>query len=247
MSDLVLAAIADIHGNRWALEAVLEDIQRRGIKRIVNLGDSLLGPLDPTGTAQLLMQRHILAIRGNDDRVLFAPPAVLSPSIIYSLAHVTPDALDWLRNLPATDVVADEIFLCHGTPTSDDSYLLEEVKPTGVSLRATSSIAADVADITQPVILCAHSHTTRTVMLPNGKLIVNPGSVGLPAYRDDGPLLPHGMESGSPHARYAILSKESTGWQVQHIHLPYNWDAAISAANAHQRPDWAHWLTGRVS
>jgi predicted phosphodiesterase len=49
--DLTIAVIADIHGNRWALEAVLADIDRRYIGQIVNLGDSLLGPLDPVGTA----------------------------------------------------------------------------------------------------------------------------------------------------------------------------------------------------
>ena len=50
-----LAVIADIHGNRWALEAVLQDIERRGIQQIVNLGDNLTGPLDPAGTADLLI------------------------------------------------------------------------------------------------------------------------------------------------------------------------------------------------
>ena len=49
-----LAVIADIHGNRWALEAVLQDIDRRGIQQIVNLGDHLTGPLDPAGTAEFL-------------------------------------------------------------------------------------------------------------------------------------------------------------------------------------------------
>jgi predicted phosphodiesterase len=41
------AVIADVHGNRWALEAVLDDIARRGIRDIVNAGDHLSGPLDP--------------------------------------------------------------------------------------------------------------------------------------------------------------------------------------------------------
>ena len=36
------AAIGDVHGNRWALEAVLEDIEHRGIRTVVNLGDHLL-------------------------------------------------------------------------------------------------------------------------------------------------------------------------------------------------------------
>jgi predicted phosphodiesterase len=49
-----VAVLSDIHGNRWALEAVLDDISRRGIRDMVNLGDSLYGPLDPGGTAQIV-------------------------------------------------------------------------------------------------------------------------------------------------------------------------------------------------
>lgn len=41
---MIFAAIADIHGNCAALEAVLEDIARLGIKDIVNLGDCFSGP-----------------------------------------------------------------------------------------------------------------------------------------------------------------------------------------------------------
>jgi len=70
ISHSSLAVIADIHGNRWALEAVLQDIDRRGIPQTVNLGDHLTGPLDPAGTADLLIERDMLSMCGNDDRVL---------------------------------------------------------------------------------------------------------------------------------------------------------------------------------
>ncbi|MEL7151833.1 MAG: metallophosphoesterase family protein, partial [Pseudomonadota bacterium] len=40
-----LAAISDIHGNSDALRAVLDDIKRRGVDQIVNLGDCFSGPL----------------------------------------------------------------------------------------------------------------------------------------------------------------------------------------------------------
>lgn len=35
--SIKLAVISDIHGNIWALESVLEDIQKRGVTSIVNL------------------------------------------------------------------------------------------------------------------------------------------------------------------------------------------------------------------
>lgn len=175
-----LAILADIHGNRWALEAVLQDVQRRGIQRVVNLGDSLLGPLDPAGTAHLLIDLNIPSIRGNDDRVLLSPPEAPSATLAYVQERLTAAAMDWLRALPATAVVAEDLFLCHGTLSSDETYLLEEVFASGVFLRSTQGIATAVAAIIQPVILCGHSHVPRTIFLPQGKLFINPGSVGVP-------------------------------------------------------------------
>ena len=58
--------------------------------------------------------------------------------------------------------------------------------------------------ITQSLILCAHTHIARAVRLRDGRLIVNPGSVGSPGYRDVHPF-PHVVEAGTPDARYAIL------------------------------------------
>jgi hypothetical protein len=76
---------------------------------------------------------------------------------------------------------------------------------------------------------------------------VNPGSVGLPAYAAALPY-PHAMEAGSPHARYAILTTHASGYAVEHVALPYPWDAAAAAARRNGRPDWAAWLeTGRAA
>ncbi len=236
-----LAIIADVHGNRWALEAVLQDIDRRSISQIINLGDHLTGPLDPAGTADLLIERGMLSICGNDDRVLFAPTEELSASQRYTREQLTEAHLNWLRALPETAIIADELFICHGD-LFDSPYLLEQVEASGVFLRSTREIEASVADIAQSVILSGHSHVPRTVWLPNGKLIMNPGSVGLPAYTMETPV-PYAMESGSPHARYALLSRKRKGWQVEHIQVPYDWEYAARVARSNQRADWAEWLT----
>jgi predicted phosphodiesterase len=241
ISSLSLAVIADIHGNRWALEAVLQDIDRRGIQQVVNLGDHLTGPLDPAGTADLLIERDMLNICGNGDRVLFAPAEELSSSQMYTQEQLTEAHLNWLRTLPVTAVVADELFICHGDEF-DVPYLLEQVVASGVFLRSTPAIEASVAAIALPVILCGYSHVPRTVSLPHGKLIVNPGSVGLPAYTMETPV-PHAMESGSPHARYALLHRIRNAWQVEHVQVPYSSEVAAKVAYSNQRADWAAWLT----
>ena len=62
------AAIADVHGNRLALEAVLADLAALGITEIVNLGDHVSGPLEAARTADLLIERGFPSIRGDQDR-----------------------------------------------------------------------------------------------------------------------------------------------------------------------------------
>ena len=79
-----------------------------------------------------------------------------------------------------------------------------------------------------------------------GPMIVNPGSVGLPAFSDDTPFL-HVIETGTPHARYAIVERRGARWHVHFRVLEYDWDAAASDAYRDGRSDWAQALaTGRA-
>jgi hypothetical protein len=83
-------------------------------------------------------------------------------------------------------------------------------------------------------------------MLPSGQMVVNPGSVGLQAFTDDYPVA-HAIEAGSPHARYAILSRQRSIWQVEHVAVVYDWKHAAEVAARNGRLDWAQWLkTGRA-
>jgi putative phosphoesterase len=236
-----VAVISDVHGNIWALQAVLDDVRRRGVEHIINLGDTVYGPLEPQATADFLMLLDICSIQGNEDRILASDPAP-SPTLEYVLKTLTPHSREWLASQPATSVVEGELYLCHGTPRSDKTYLLESMSVQGGFLNEPQSIESQLDSVSQAVILCGHSHVPRTVCLPDGRLIVNPGSVGLPAYADDAPVA-HKMENGSPHARYAVLARARAGWMVEQIALPYEWDKAADAARRNGRQDWAAWLS----
>jgi putative phosphoesterase len=181
------AAIADVHGNRWALEAVLEDISRQGVRHIVNAGDHLFGPLDPAGTADLLIGLNLQSVSGNQDRELING----SPA---GHAELSVPHRNWLASLPIRREVAEGILMFHGTPEHDDVYLLESVRTGGVvSLASAEEITARIGAVPQNVLICGHTHISRTVEV-SGHLIVNPGSVGLQAYADDLPI-PHRMET----------------------------------------------------
>jgi predicted phosphodiesterase len=248
MDDSRVAVLADIHGNRWALEAVLADIQRRGITRMVNLGDSLYGPLDPAGTADLLIPLNIPTVRGNEDRILLEPAQPDdAPSLNFARKQLAPDHLKWLKSLPITAVAFGTFFLCHGTPQQDTQYLLWEVREFGANLARPGSIEEALAAVEQPIVLCGHDHVPGTALLPSGRLVVNPGSVGLPAYSDDLPH-PHVMQTATPHARYSIVFENEKGWWVENVAVPYDWGTAAAVALANGRPDWATWLrSGRAA
>ncbi|MBI1279905.1 MAG: YfcE family phosphodiesterase [Anaerolineaceae bacterium] len=242
-----IAVIADIHGNLWALEAVLDDIKSRGITTIINLGDHVYGPIAPAATIERVMSTPMINISGNEDRCLLLPPEQAGEFSSYHLtrSQLNPEQLTWLESLPKTAIVGD-IFCCHGTPDSDSTYMLETVTEHGVSLTSTERIRTYLKGISYPVILCGHTHIPRTVWLPDGRLVMNPGSVGVPAYDDITPY-PHIMEAGSPHARYAILEKNGTDWNVEHIALKYDWSQAAAACRQNGRNDWAYWVeTGRA-
>lgn len=94
------AAIADIHGNSEALTAVLDDIDALGIETIVYLGDHFSGPLAAAESAEILLARDMLSIRGNHDRwILDVPRAEMGASDRLAAEQLTDEALEWRRSL----------------------------------------------------------------------------------------------------------------------------------------------------
>jgi putative phosphoesterase len=238
-----LAVLADIHGNFLALEAVHADLLKRAPDVIVNLGDNVSGPLQAAATADFLMDQDWIHIRGNHDRQLLdREPARMGPSDRAAHAQLSQRHKDWLANLPPTQMLEDEILLCHGSPANDLQYLLEEVDGDRVRLASTACIKEKLGEVQARLVLCGHTHVPRLVSLPGGIRIVNPGSVGLPAY-DDTWTAPHYVETGSPHARYAIIDWGSKATRVELIAVEYDWESAAREAARNNRPEWAYALT----
>jgi len=245
------AAIADIHGNCAALQAVLDDIASLGIRDIVNLGDCFSGPLEADRTGDLLLlldEAAAQTVRGNHDRYLLeTPPDALAASDRHAHGQMSPRHFEWLRKLPFSMVWRDDVYLCHATPENDNLYWLETVSADGhVTLRPQAEIEALADGIAQSLILCGHSHVARVVRLSDGRLIVNPGSVGQPAYDDDAPVY-HKVETGHALASYAVIEKTDKGFVPTLRTVAYDHMAMSRLAAKNDRPDWASALaTGRV-
>ncbi len=234
------AAIADVHGNYLALEAVLADIRAQGVSEIVNLGDMASGPLDARRTMDALMALDAVHVLGNHDRWLIDRPVEKMGSWERpAFAQLDSSHLDWLRTVPMTRVFRDQVFLCHATPADDNVYWLEAVRPDGsVRMAPLEAIEKEAVGISQSLILCGHTHIARAVRLGDGRLVVNPGSVGSPGYSYNVPY-PHVIEAGTPDARYAILEQASGSWSVTFRHVPYDHEAMAALARRNGEPELA--------
>ncbi len=242
-----VAAISDIHGNLFALDAVLADIDRRGVDLTVNLGDILSGPVLPRETADRLMALGFPTIGGNHERqVLSMNPATMGASDRHAHDTITAAQRDWIAALPPVLTLEHGVFLCHATPDNDVDCYLEDLIEGELRPAHLDRIEQRTGTCDAPLIMCGHSHIPRLARLISGQLILNPGSVGIQAYHGHHPS-PHTVEIGSPHARYAIADLSSGVWTVEFVAVPYDWDAASRLAEQRGRDDWVRALrTGFV-
>jgi putative phosphoesterase len=234
-----IAIVSDIHGNLPALEAVLRDIGRRGVDRVVNLGDSLSGPLMVRETARFLMAQDWVQLAGNHERQVLAGSPGASDD--YARSQLGAAELAWMATLKPSLWLNEDVLLCHGTPDSDVTYFLESVAPDHMRLASIAEVDQRLGDVRAELVACGHTHVQRSVRASNGTLIVNPGSVGLQAYDDDHPVF-HQVENGSPDARYAIVERIAGEWISTLIAVPYDFRAMADLAQRNGRPDWARAL-----
>jgi len=239
-----IAVLSDIHGNTWALDAVLGHARDHGATRVITLGDIAYGPLDPGGVVERLRSLDLPAIHiaGNQDRIIWeaSKESQRWASLDFTRSSLSEAQMDWLQSLPP-EIVSDGMRLCHGSPSNDDEYLLAAVNETGLHLRLLTDVIHKLEGVEQSVVLCGHSHLPACVRTPAGLLVVNPGSVGLQAFSEDTPW-PHLVENRSPHARYALMQRGPQGWDVAQVAVTYDWEAAARVAESNHRPDWARVL-----
>jgi predicted phosphodiesterase len=240
-----IAVLADIHSNVLALDAVLAHLAERTPDLIVDLGDCVSGPLWPRATFERLAGLDILTVRGNHDRWLATrEPASLGNWDRLAFEELSGEQRAALGDRPATLAVAPGILGCHATPTRDDLYLLDEIEGGRIVRGRREGIVERLGKVGARVVLCAHSHRHDLVRIPGGPVILNPGSVGCPAFDSSSGT----VEAGSPDARYAIVEASTEGQFVfEHIAVPYDHEAAARQAEANGSLEWGYPLrTGCV-
>jgi predicted phosphodiesterase len=220
--------LADIHGVLPVLDAVLAEPDVQAADRIVVCGDIAAGPQPAQVLDRLTGLENVTLVRGNADRDLVALargeyPAEeeVYPVDAWAAAQLRPDQVELLAGLPHP-VVLDlagfgPVVFCHGTPRDDNEVVLVDTR-----LERWAEAFAGLPDEVQTVV-CGHTHMPFT-RLADRRLVVNPGSIGMPY--------------GRPGGHWALLA----GGDVTLRRTEIDAEAAIAAVVAGSSyPDRAAW------
>lgn len=182
-----VAVISDVHGVLPVLDAVLAEPDVRSADLIVATGDHAAGPM-PAETLDRLasLGDRCVLVRGNADRELVEivdGGTCEHEESVWAASELRPRHVDLLRRMPhpvtlRIDGFGDVVF-CHGTPRDDDEVVLVDSR-----LERWAEVFADLPDAVRTVV-CGHTHMP-FVRLVDRRLVVNPGSIGMPYGRAGG-------------------------------------------------------------
>lgn len=236
-----MAILSDIHGNRYALDAVLEDAQSAGADAYWVLGDlAAIGP-EPVAVLERLAElENATIIRGNTDRYIVTgecpPPSLedakanadlvdlfarVAASFAWTRGFVSAAGwYEWLEGLPLevrlTLPDGSRLLGVHASPASDDG---EGIHPG----RSPSEIAQLVAGCGAEIVCAGHTHQPLHCLAGDVR-VVNLGSVSNPTAPD-------------LRATYVMLYSSAYGTRIEHRRVAYDRTAFIEAVRRARHPD----------
>ncbi len=221
----------DIHGNIAALNAVLADIEARGLENLYCLGDLVGYGVFPNEVIEAIRGRNIPTIVGNYDEGVGQDSddcgcayktetarALGNRSIAWSNQHTTSENKAYLRELASQislEVGDLKVLLVHGSPRKVNEYLYED-RPAKSLERILDQAEADV-------LICGHTHLPYYRILPSGRHVINAGSVGKP-------------KDNNPKACYLKLTVNGSTVSPEFIRVEYNVEAMVQAIEASEMP-----------
>jgi diadenosine tetraphosphatase ApaH/serine/threonine PP2A family protein phosphatase len=234
--------VSDIHGNLQALQAVLS--AAGSFDELWNLGDIVGYGANPNEVIDTVRPLARINVRGNHDRVCcgltssqgFNP--VAAEAAEWTHRHLTPENLEWLREMPQGPILASERALCaHGSPLNEDHYIISMRDAWSPLQRMSTEItffghthvqggfsqqAPEWQEI-RPVYNTQNEPEQFSIDTPVGsRHLINPGSVGQPRDADW-------------RAAYAIY--DTAVERVTFFRIPYDVAAAQQAIRNAHLPD----------
>jgi putative phosphoesterase len=183
-----VAIIADVHGNADAMQAVAAAFRVCNVEKVIVAGDIVGYYYHPDRVLALLSEWDCVTIRGNHEDMLAAWLAGKGREDLVSRFGSGLDSatrclsvrqMEELIGLPTTKAIEIEgcrVLICHGSPWDHDAYIYPD---------ADASIRRRLFDGTHDVVVFGHTHYP-VLWSEQGRLAVNPGSIGQPRDRIPG-------------------------------------------------------------
>ena len=233
-----VAVISDIHGNLPALEAALDDIDRRGVRRIICLGDIIGKGPSSKETVELCQKRCETVLKGNWEDVLYEAylalgrgDAGVNGRTRWYIDDAGPENVEYLGSLPHSAELklgGRLIRLFHAHPRDFSRYYAES--PVSQRLELFEPGAGDEGGRPADVAVYGDIHGAYMQTVKKKYILLNAGSVGNPL--------------DLPQASYIVLEGDADGedgagggFAAQFVRLPYDIERAVSIARARKPPD----------
>lgn len=247
-----IAIISDIHGNITALNAVLDDIKKRGITRIFCLGDYIVKCVHPDLVIDKLRQICEVMLIGNCDYIICRPEA--KEKNFWSREKIGEERANFLYNLPISHdfyMSGHLIRLFHASPYGLDNiynpmfsnksteYAVTEIQNPEDLFKNTKFIGKSTNDPEPDIVGYGHIHTPCLIRFKN-KTLFNTGSVGIPVEMLNSDLNDK-CNKFSTLASYIIVegnynSKDLSSISFNIVRVPYDIEKEIKDLEASNLP-----------
>jgi predicted phosphodiesterase len=229
-----IAVFSDLHGNSYACQAVLAEMERQGpFETIVAAGDLCFGGSGPAECVDMLWEAGVKAVYGNTDEFIFAPDKLppdeehlsnwdsYHAAALWARNHMRPEQVEWLAGLPfdlrfsPTANPPDDLLVVHANPKNVYEYigppLEEQAKLKGKIVQPDDdpALVEMVGDVSAAVVAFGHLHYT-SLRRWRGKLLVNVAPCSISPY------------DGDHRARFTVFTWENGGWVVERHYVDYD-------------------------
>ncbi|KIO77630.1 serine/threonine protein phosphatase [Pedobacter lusitanus] len=238
----LIAIFSDVHGNLPALQAVLNDIEKRKADQIYCLGDLVDFAPWTNEVIEIVKGLQISCLMGNhDERIAFNHEIIplgkhtkeetkaRITAINYTKNTIREENRKYLAGLPAQISITFKLrknqitmLLVHGSTRSNEEYIYEDHDPNDIDEMLTSHQA--------DILVMGHTHLSyiRTIPSKNNdsdQVVINCGSVGR-------------SKEGKPLATYLLIAISEDGIKPELIKLEYPVNKVISGIQESGIPDF---------
>ncbi|MBR2525638.1 metallophosphoesterase family protein [bacterium] len=213
------AVLSDIHGNMFALRAVLEDMKQFDIERVFCLGDLAMAGPEPDKTVDFVKTQDWTVIQGNTDEMIAyfnddiyesvkSGAPIMANALEQDVKEISSENKQYLKNLPINktfEVDELKILLVHGSPRRNNENIFPNMD---------MDVIEDIfTDVDADIIFCGHTHIPCGYQTRSKITVVNDGSVGRPF-------------TENPQACYVVADITNGKLEIEHRMVDYDKESA---------------------